>query len=139
MVLAFVLVLYMAIVLLKQFYDAVPDAGSPPTFDLIKASIRSLIPFIPIPIITYYVGCQRQGSKRRLVSRIILNMYLIVSIILFSDSLSYSVNDLVVSKGMGIATDHIMMSRDITMLTIPLFTIPVCSMIDAVLESRMKT
>ncbi|MBQ8643274.1 MAG: hypothetical protein IJ469_01255 [Candidatus Methanomethylophilaceae archaeon] len=29
MVLAFVLVLYMAIVLLKQFYDAVPDAGSP--------------------------------------------------------------------------------------------------------------
>ena len=54
-------------------------------------------------------------------------MYLIVSIILFSDSLSYSVNDLVVSEGMGIATDHIMMSRDITMLTIPLFTIPVCS------------
>ena len=107
MVLAFVLVLYMAIVLLKQFYDAVPDAGSPPTFDLIKASIRSLIPFIPIPIITYYVGCQRQGSKRRLVSRI-----------------------------MGIATDRITMSLDVTMLTLPLYTIPACSVLDAILESR---
>ena len=37
---------------------------------------------------------------------------------------------------MGIATDRITMSLDVTMLTLPLYTIPAYSVLDAILESR---
>lgn len=136
MILAFALVLSMVVVLLGQFYDAVPDAGGPPTIDLVKASIGSLVPFIPIPLMAYYAGCQCPNSRKRLVSRIVLNAYLVVSIVMFSDSLSYSIQDLTVSEGLSITTDRITMSLDVTMLTLPLYTIPACSVLDAILESR---
>ena len=43
---------------------------------------------------------------------------------------------LAVSEGLGITTDRITMSLDVTMLTLPLYTIPACSVLDAILESR---
>lgn len=134
LLLFFICIMVAASILLMRLGASLPDPGSASISDLAKTSVKYLIPFIPTLALAFIVGTQPEGSRRRLLARIFLNVYLSLIILVLAAELEYSIKDTVISTDPPLSAETLSMSVRYDMISLLLMCIPVCSVIDAVLE-----
>ena len=134
LLLFFICIMIAASILLVRLGASLPDPGFASIPDLANTAVRYLIPFIPTLALAFIVGTQPEGSNRRLLARIILNVYLSLIILVFAAELEYSIRNTVISIDPPLSAETLSMSVRYDTISLLLMCIPICSVIDAVLE-----
>lgn len=128
-----VLALYLLYSVYSVFPDAVWDADGSALAT--EALVRFMM-FLPLLIPAFLVGCFEPGTTHRLIMRILLNLGLMTVTLTITGDLSYEIHDILVDESSGITIGTMGMELDVTMLGLLLLTIPVCSVLDALMEYR---
>ena len=95
--------------------------------------VPPLLLTIPLAFVAGYFPV---GSMNRLISRMILNIYLIIVTLFITSDLSFTLEDVQLLKSPDIYADTISLSVDAKITGYILLLIPTCSMVDALLEYR---
>lgn len=130
----FLIIVVLAVMMLLRFGASLPDRSSVDTADLVMTALGYTLPFMPILILAFIAGYVSDDARRRLATRIILNIYLSLVILVLIDEIGYSLRDVILSSNPPISAEYLSMEVRYGRISLLLMCIPVCSVIDAVLE-----
>lgn len=125
------LLMILSAYLLGSFYDAIGAPGEVPS-DVLSIAAGMLPPLLPIPFLAFLAGCMVPGTGRRLASRLVLNAYLAVAIVIISGDIGFALEDVAMSA--DVTADEIGMTVDPAVIGALMLSIPACSALDAVVE-----
>lgn len=134
LLLFFACIILAASILLIRLCTSLPDQGSASLADLATVAVRYIVPFIPTLALAFIVGTQPEGTRGRLATRIALNIYVSLIILVYASEVSYSIRDAMVSSDPPLSAEYMSMGVRYGPISMLLMCIPICSAIDAALE-----
>lgn len=125
------LVLYVLYMFRSSYPDSLPGMGG-----LADTAVRYVLPFLPLLALAVPTGYYPSGTRSRLAWRLVLNAYLVVAVLVTTGGMRYVFDDFVADASTGSVLSGLTVSLDISVVSALMMLIPVCSVLDAVLEYR---
>ncbi len=131
-----VVVVALAWLLLDMFLRTLPGSVPVDTGDILVSAIGYIPVILPMIPMAFVAGYFAPGTKSKLVMRVIMNLFLVAVTLFLTSDLAFSMQNLVLRSGPDVVAETIGLTMDASVAGYLLLLIPICSMIDAVIEYR---
>ena len=135
-VILMVVVVALAWLLLDMFLRTLPGSVPADTGDILVSAIGYIPVIIPVIPMAFVAGFFTPGTTSKLAMRVIMNLFLVAVTLFLTSDLAFSMQNLVLSSGPDVVAETIGLTMDASVAGYLLLLIPICSMIDAVIEYR---
>ncbi len=135
-VILMVVVVALAWLLLDMFLRTLPGSVPADTGDILVSAIGYIPVILPVIPMAFVAGYFAPGTTSKLAMRVIMNLFLVAVTLFLTSDLAFSMQNLVLSSGPDVVAETIGLTMDASVAGYLLLLIPICSMIDAVIEYR---